>query len=548
MQGRAGFKKVTRAEFERLARDQQIAYLKKASQIHLANQNRMQAALNEPPHLEPKPLIAQPASSPEPNLAGFVDQKQSRKKSRRLSRLANIKSRKIAMVASVAVIVLGTGIFTANLIRNLVLGKDADQAIMAFLDHEKPLAVRQNGRFGFMNIHGQMIIDPKYTWAGEFYGDFVEVKTETEHLMINRKGETALTLDIGAVVNIDTRYGVWFIGDKMYDVNLKLLNDDTKPSLTYKQKGIYTYKNESGNIVISSLKNQSSDIYTCQSACSVSVSNAPDFVPDTYIIVNETAGETSHNKIFNAQTKAEVFSSQNQLLVVKDKNQVAKSVNGNEELMYLTGDKVAYSSADNFEVYDQIKHVVKVSNADEKTAAQYPFAYINTDTDETTYLAPVMGSTLTAFDQSLDVQTCGKNGIGIGKNGGAIKCDWLSLTTPSMNVMEYLKSQRRLIIVGRTAAGQEFYNVRTDERYDQFEHISISSSNDELFVMTKSEGQWFVYSLVSGKYVSIPNVLMNSFTNLPNGIKVYPSYFTVETKTSMTYYNHDMDSFYEVAK
>ncbi|MCL2085641.1 WG repeat-containing protein [Candidatus Saccharibacteria bacterium] len=653
MQGGTGFRKITRAEFDRLTREQQVMYLNRVRQMHILDQQRAQGAglmqsrsmenvenaqiqayrarqasmarvqpenntspralplqRRQPrpqPRFEPEmdeiaplPIIKQSIKHNIPNdipqneptlqerlakqlaeqqaqvrsratdhmeemqeranlgeekrqkkakkrsLASFTNRKTRRGKFS-LSNMVATKKRKVMAFAGMLLVLAGVGLFGANLIRDMVLGRSVDRAVWALLDSEKPLAIRQNGRWGYMDVSGRMIIEPQYTSAGEFYGNFAQVNTEATHQIIDRKGDVVLDLDVGASVRVDTQYGVWFIADKMYDVDMKPIGDDRKLGLTYRQRGVYTYMDSSNRIVVASLR-RNGDLYTCESACSVYVSSAPDFVPDIYVIVNENSNDGSVNRVFNSRTGVEVFKTQNQLLIPKDRNIIAKSVDGSEELMYLAGDKVAYSSSESFEVYDQIKNIIRIPNTDERTRSQHPHAFIDTGSGERTLIAPVVGSVLTAFDSSFDVQTCGRNGIGIGRNGGSVKCDWLSIATPSMNVMEYLKGKRRLMIVGRTLAGEEFYDVRADQRHDQFDHIAISPNNDDLFVLARSDGKWYVYSLVTSKFVSIPNVMMNNFSNTPSGVEVFPSYFIVETRNSITYYNHNMESFYEIAK
>jgi len=543
-------KKITREDFDKLTREKQIAYLKKVRKVHLANQKKMQDVMKDkaPAKKSYKRIAPMKILRPEDmkKNASKIHQRLFTRAGR--GRFAQLMNQKILVGASVGLIVIGVGIFGANMVRNRVMGQDSDRAIWALLDHEKPVPIDQDGLFGFMNVQGRMIVESRFVSVGEFYGDFVAVKTEGEHLIINRKGETKMELEMGSSVSIDAKHGVWFIEGRMYDIDLKPLYSDEKQDVTYKQRGVYTYRNSLDEVIIMSLRRKE-NIYVCTNFCSVAVSNSPDFVPDDFVIINENIDGGSSNKIFNVQTGAEVFGATNQLLIPRDRNRVVKNVDGTQEVMYLVGNQVAFSSHDNFDVFDQIGNIVRIANTDDSTKDQFSHVYIDAKTDERVYETPLAGSILTAFNPLFEVKTCDPNGVGISRNGSTVDCEWLSLSTPSINVMEYLRGQRRLLVVGRTADSEEFYDVLSGRRQGQFDQIAVNSSNDDLFVMAKMDDEWFAYSLVTGNQINIPNdVLSNRNSGVPSGVSIFSSYFTVETKSSIFYYNHEMKTFYEISK
>ncbi|MDR0887268.1 MAG: WG repeat-containing protein [Candidatus Nomurabacteria bacterium] len=587
MDGNIGFRKITRTEYERLTPEQQAQYIAAVKAHHAQNQQRLHELLTaqeqilpkQKPQVAPtipeqyrevvathnvakhearqetvqhKPVTHQPVThlAHQPVAHRNRDLSQHIHKTRHgaFSRMMSVSSKKVK-IAGVALVLAGVGLFGANMIRNLVLGKSVDSTVAAVMDSEKPVIVRESGKYGYMDIHGQTIIPANYRFAGEFFGNFAEVKTEVEHSIINKKGDVVLEIEQNDAVNIDTDFGMWFIGNKIYDINMKPLDEGEKKELSYKQRGVYTYKNASDKLTVASL--EKGNFYSCEQNCTVVISQAPNWIKDTYVLINENSvGEGMTNKIINVKTGKVVFEAKNQLLVAKDKNVVAKSVDGNEVLMYLAGDKVVYESKGSFEVYDQIKHVVKITNTDEKTKAQYPTIYTNVDTNKTEYQSPINSSMLTLVEPSMDVRTCGNNSIGISVNDGAVKCNWSSLATPSYKTMEYLRSKKRLLVVGRSSVGEEFYNVSTGERLEQFDQIAMSDTKDTLFALVKRDGKWFVYSYLTGKYTEAQDAVSTNLSTsaLPTGVKTYTSYFTVETKSGTSYYNHNMERFYEVAK
>lgn len=154
----------------------------------------------------------------------------------------------IFAIAAIVTIVLGI-----TLIKNLFSGGTNEKAALeAIFDPEKPILIKEDEKYGFITYKGKELIEAKYDYASDFYGDYAIVAKENEtskdeytepyiYAIINQKGKEVLS-DIKSVYQPQyySEYGIWVINEKLYDSELKqITNNDIK--VEYLGSGYLTY-------------------------------------------------------------------------------------------------------------------------------------------------------------------------------------------------------------------------------------------------------------------------------------------------------------------
>ena len=162
----------------------------------------------------------------------------------------------IPIFAIVAIITIVLGI---TLITNIFSGGTNEKASLeAIFDPKKPILIKEDDKYGYITYKGKELIDAKYDYASDFYGDYAIVAKENEtseddytepyiYAIINQKGKEVLS-DIKSVYQPQyySEYGIWVINEKLYDSKLKqITNNDIK--VEYLGSGYLTYSSSELN-------------------------------------------------------------------------------------------------------------------------------------------------------------------------------------------------------------------------------------------------------------------------------------------------------------
>lgn len=179
------------------------------------------------------------------------------------------------------------------------------------LDPERPIIIKQEGKYGYISSKGKMIIEPKYETATDFYGEHALVTIENKELpnykktyqIIDKTGKVKLEKDCLFEPKYYSEYKVWLIEEVLYDENLKQISLK-EHKLDYEKYGYFSYdnieKNEyglidyKGNIVLT-LK---------ESLIAPQFSTSSD-QKDTYVLFED---ENDVAKIVSLKTGETIFS------------------------------------------------------------------------------------------------------------------------------------------------------------------------------------------------------------------------------------------------
>lgn len=151
----------------------------------------------------------------------------------------------IPIIAVAAVLVIVVGLFV---ISNLGGGSGSEKsAVKTLLDPKKPILVEKSGKYGYVSHKGKILIEPKYSEATEFYGDYAIVKVDDAeydytYQIINQKGKEQLKEAVIGQPTYDSENGTWVIDYRLYNSKLKPITKENI-SVFEMSDGYYTYSN-----------------------------------------------------------------------------------------------------------------------------------------------------------------------------------------------------------------------------------------------------------------------------------------------------------------
>ncbi len=106
-------------------------------------------------------------------------------------------------------------------------GKKLDPAVADIYRNDALIAVKQDGLYGYINLNGKMVIEPEFSYARDFHGDYALVNRGAEgaenYQIIDRKKNQIVAVDFASDVYFDVNGGYWSVEGKYYDINMKEL-------------------------------------------------------------------------------------------------------------------------------------------------------------------------------------------------------------------------------------------------------------------------------------------------------------------------------------
>ena len=128
--------------------------------------------------------------------------------------------------AAILLVILGF-IFIPKLFRS----DDAKLADEIFSENVL-IAVKQDDKYGFINLSGKIVIQPQFESASDFLGDKAVVKikdgNDLQSAIIDRKGKVLLVAASGDRISYDPEYEIWRVGDQLYNKSLKKILPEGK--------------------------------------------------------------------------------------------------------------------------------------------------------------------------------------------------------------------------------------------------------------------------------------------------------------------------------
>ena len=422
-------------------------------------------------------------------------------------------------------------------------GKNKNIGLLT-IDEKALIAIKEDGKYGFIDTKGHVVIKPQFDEVSSFNGNYAVVKDDGKFKLIDKKGNVKFEEKYSSQIKYIAEYKVWLIEERLYNSKLKPLTNkgivvnykgegffswisekDKKGGImNYKGKVTYKYKFKDDEMyfTLDSVDAQSLD----KDSNKYCVANANN---KEYAVINCASG-----KIIYKYTDNVISNDEGTIYKVKSKD------NGSfVEKFVIINNKVVYKTDDNNIKINDYSTYVEVDNSGEKTY------YLKKNGKKTTEKPKTSNSNgdLSKVEEYIGVSkfNC-DSGYGLMKNDKVVvKCEWDSIKMFDLTTTTYLKSKGKNVALGRKDGKYYLINVSNGKEVKEFNTSSISTYSTSMFITFKDKdsNEKVVYNLATGKSKKFDK---------DSSISLYENYFTVKSGDNTEYYNAKFKSIYTSKK
>lgn len=405
------------------------------------------------------------------------------------------------------------------------------------IDENALIIVKDDGKYGYINNNGKVIIKPQYEQASSFNGNYAVVSDGEKYKLIDKKGKVKFEVDYASKIKYVSDYNVWIIEDTLYNSKLKRIskkgvtvtyekygilkwkNADKKTTgiMNYKGKVLYSTKLEDDSSYLSVsnvLTDVDNDINVKNKYCLINISGKK------YAILNCNNGKSIYKMTENTinNTTGTIFE-----IVDKEKELVEKIIILKNKIVYRTDSKDStIKNMNNYYIIDDDKYISKTTG---KKITKKP-----SDLDED------YDASSAELYLNYKKYQC-ENSYGIKKgNKVTVKCEWDRIKFFDIVTTRYLKSKNKYYALAKKDDKYYLINIKNGKKIAEFNTDSISTYSTSMFITYKDskENKKYVYNLVTKKSKEF---------NTDSVISLYQNYFTIkDDKTE--YYNSKFKMIY----
>ena len=380
------------------------------------------------------------------------------------------------------------------------------------------IPVKENDKYGYIDLKGKMKISPQFYNADEFQGDFAVVKKEegdNHSVIIDRKGQVKLEMQPYDSAYYYSETKIWRVGEQLYDKNLNKILPDNKEIYDYSNGYFivgpslgstdYDYSDLDAKQSVELYNSKGKSVYKYEtSKADLEVTEYGDTLGETYcglaleenksIIVNCDSGKVIKNDI-NYNVESDDYTS----FLLRDgykrvgyylvsKNKVVFETESDDVDFYLYGNG------------DEMYYEIEDDNTDETKYFLIKKGEL-TDTKPATSAA---SNSLSSWEiyTGYTIISCGKtDGLMKGKTQ-VVPCNYEDIKTPDILTYEYLKSKGKTYVIGRNDDTSHIINAKNGKVVQTFDYGYLNFEDESSFVAFRKDRDsksYTIHNLVTGK-------------------------------------------------
>lgn len=484
------------------------------------------------------------------------------------------KSKKIIFIILAILVLAGAGLFAYNKFGGSKSGKD-EVDLNSIFDPNKPIQVKNKGKYGYIASDGKVMIEAKYNSATEFRDGYAVVKVDNPdttaynkeiYQIIDKKGNVQLSSESYSEPSYYSKYGIWVIDGILYDSKLnKVLADgitvdyasdgylefqnsatDEAGIMNHKGKIVFKWAGVSAHTDICSTDEETDELFA-------SVVSYGD--PEREVVVSLKTGDI----LFNLENPDDNYLSEEGDGVFFYYNQSIDDGYSNRTWLYFYNNKLAYQNsehADEIEVYDFKNQILKIdygyNYATNGKAQQY--YYYDVKNKKMLTEKPEKSESSSNTDIDLDdidlteltygykeYNSSGKYGIMSGEKI-IIPCEYDDIEYINVNLYNYLKTQGKEIVFLEKDKQTIVMNLKNQKGLGTLNSTYIYDYEESTFVKAtvyEENGYttkgYVIYNLLSGKSMTFDK---------DDKINIKSNYITHTKDGKTTYYNTKLEQIY----
>ena len=417
------------------------------------------------------------------------------------------------------------------------LGKGSSNNIQAeiYFDPNTPIVIKKDGKYGYIDTEGKIMLEPVYKRASRFYGDYAVIENDNGYHIIDKEGNEKIKASFSSDIKYIDEYNVWEINNQLYNDSLEKITSDNI-YVDYESMGYSLFKDKDNGITgIMDTTGKKTYTYKFNSGedfSSLSVSNSDENMKDKYCVFNV---ENKKYGIVNCKTGKVVYDFGNNYIHPESYNIfeiTSKDDHKFVSVIYIQDDKILYQSSNkDTDFYFNYYGYIQISDADKDYSERY--SYIDISTGKISSTAP--NSSEKSLEDWGEYTKINKfecdNGYGLkDEKKEKLACEWSDIKTFDLFLYKYLSSKGKEYVLAKKDGETHLINLKDGKDVAIFNSGSISTSSSSTFIYYSDydTNEVVVYNLVTGK-----NISFKSGTY----IYEYSNYFIVRDDGKYNYYN-----------
>lgn len=455
----------------------------------------------------------------------------------------------LIVIAIALVIALAFGI-------KFIMGhnKTVDKNIESTFDLNALIRIKKDDKYGYIDSNGKFVIQPQYTYATSFTGNYAMVSLETEvdgkkrdvYQLIDKAGTVKATADYSSDIKYFKDYDVWLINKQLYNGSLKKLSADgikvddadygyfkwtndnytTGGIMNSSGKITYTYKFETGESYIH-IDTHKKNKYVKNIYCTANVENMK------YAIVNCDTG-----KVIYDYSDKYISSNGNNIFKISRKDTYEFI-----STLYIQDDEIVFQSSNkNVSLYYSDYGYIQITDDDKDYDQKY--SYIDLSSGQIVTQKPAnstnLNMNLNEWEEYTSIKkfSCDtKYGL-MSDDKVKIPCEWSYISYLDLPIYKYLSSKGKEYVIASKDNKSYLLNLKDGKTVAEFNDnyvYNVSGTTFIYYTENSDSDNKIVYNLVTGKSLSI-----ESGTSL----KIYSNYITFKKDGKLNYYNADLKLIY----
>lgn len=486
---------------------------------------------------------------------------QTKKRSKKLITLI------LLIVAIIVIGIFGYFSFSGNSTKK--------EDLNSIFNPNKPIVINENGKYGYINSEGKIIIEPKYNDAGKFYGDYAVVSIDnpnkndyykTVYQIIDKKGNVKLTSNTNSNPKYYSTYDVWVVDDVLYDSKFnRVLSKGI--TVNYIDYGYFAYsdtlKKESGIMTYKGKK----VFKTSESSVYVNISGNEYNKDELYAVVS-TYGDNEKEVVVSLKTGDILFKSENaeDYYISAGENGVFYYYNHklddgykNGKFLFFINNKLAYQTSevvDEVTVYDYKNQLLKIDYGDDYETLGKSKSIYYYDVKNKKMLEQISSDLELESLEDLELKLLEQN-YGFKKYSSSYKyglksgkkiivpCEYDDIEYLDLNVFNYMKSNGKELVLLEKDKNTILYNLKNSKPITTFKATFTYNKDISTFIRLNvyaedySLKSFIIYNLLSGKSMEFDKSYDESIES---------NYITVSKDGKKIYYNTNFKKIYETTE
>jgi len=424
---------------------------------------------------------------------------------------------------------------------------------------DRPIEIKKDGLYGFIDTNGKTIIEPKYTMVVEgFHGDFAYVAKKdgssdasyynnNDYFIINKSGEEKVKADYGTSIEYIEEYSVWIINSRLYDEKLNPITGENY-KIEYIDSGYISFKNDTDKTFgIMNMRGDTKFVKNVTEGDSFLIAGLGDRDSSLKEVYGVITMSESNEAIVNFETGKVVYDFGQKNVIEEDDNIFELYDNDNpddNQMIYVAKDKIVFQTEKNkivdLEFYNFNDQILKVEYGYSN------YKYYDIKNDKLLDKAP---SGYSSSSQTIDIielefgykQMDCSNKKGIIKGEDIIlPCEYDRVTFITSEVFKYVKNKTgKEIVVAENGDKYSIIDLRNKSVLKTFDVGIVSTSQYSVFLSND------YYS--GDETITVFNMINNKSADFDkdSDINYSTNYFTVKKDGKKAYYNGDFKKIYE---